>query len=187
MNTSISKIFMLLTILISANISAQQEPGNYIKGIVGIGISAPYDESNISGSGFYAQVEYVHTATKWLSLRPYAGIILTSTSTDENQQNSSYKVTSNAFLLGGKARIAAPIPYFAPYIETGLGTSIGSFATFTETTNISKKGLIFHIPFSIGVAIGKKHKVDIAFTYYYHKSVEQFAGAAAFGLTFPLK
>ena len=120
--------------------------------------------------------------SKWFSVRPYAGIILTSENESENQQNPlNYKVTSKAFLLGGKARICAPIPYIAPYLETGLGISIGSFETYTPSTNISKSGLIMHIPFSIGLALGKKHKVDIAFTYYYHPSVKQFSGAAAFG------
>lgn len=46
---------------------------------------------------------------------------------------------------------------------------------------------MLHIPFSIGLELGKKHNFGIAFTYYFHISVEQFAGAAAIGLSIPLK
>lgn len=95
-------------------------------------------------------------------------------------------ITSKAFLFGGKARVCAPIPYIAPYLETGLGLSIGSFETYTPSTNSSKNGLIMHIPFSIGLAVGKKHNIDIGFTYYYHQSAKQFSGATAFGLSFPM-
>jgi hypothetical protein len=187
MNSNFYKIFPLFTIFFSCIINAQQKTGEYINASLGYGISAPYDEADISGSGFYAQGEYVFSMSKWFSVRPYAGIIFTSENKSENQQNLlNYKVTSKAFLLGGKARICAPIPYIAPYLETGLGTSIGAFETYTPSTNISKNGLGIHIPFSIGVALGKKHKIDIAFTYYYHPSLKQFSGATAFGLSFPL-
>ena len=187
MNTNFIKIFLLFTIFFSCVINAQQKPGKYINASIGFGISVPYDESDISATGFYAQGEYVIAMSKWFSVRPYAGIILTSDSKSENQQNlPNYKVTSKAFLLGGKARICAPIPYVAPFFETGLGMSLGSFETFTPFTNISKNGLIMHIPFSIGLALGKKHKTEIAFTYYYHPNLQQVSGAAAFGLSFPL-
>ena len=187
MNSIFYNILVIFIIFFSCEINAQQKTGEYINATIGYGLSAPYDEADITGSGFYAQGEYVFAMSKWFSVRPYAGIILTSEDKSENQQNLlNYKVTSKAFLLGGKARICAPIPYIAPYLETGLGISIGSFETYTPSTNISKNGLIMHIPFSIGLALGKKHKTDIAFTYYYHTSIKQFSGAAAFGLTFPL-
>lgn len=188
MSTNFYKIFLLFTIFFFCEIKAQPRTGKFINASIGLGISAPYDESDISGSGFYAQGEYVIGISRWFGVRPYAGIILTSEDKSENQQNQfNYKVTSKAFLLGGKARICAPIKYIAPYIETGLGLSVGSFDTYTPFTNSSKNGIIAHIPFSIGLALGKKNNIDIAFTYYYHPSVKQFSGAAAFGLTFPIK
>ena len=187
MNANFYKIFILCTILFSFTINAQQKKGEYINAYLGFGLSAPYDESDVTGSGFYAQGEYVIATSKWFSLRPYAGIILTSENKSDNQENQiNYKVTSKAFLLGGKARVCAPIPYIAPYLETGLGLSIGSFETYTPSTNSSKNGLIMHIPFSIGLAVGKKHNIDIGFTYYYHQSAKQFSGATAFGLSFPM-
>ena len=44
-----------------------------------------------------------------------------------------------------------------------------------------------HIPFSIGLAISRKHNIDVAFTYYYQPSVEQFSGATAIRFSFPMK
>jgi len=90
-------------------------------------------------------------------------------------------------LLGGKARITAPIPWVAPYVEGGIGASIGSFETVTPGTSLQASGLIYHIPFTVGLSLGPWHNVDVAFTYYFHPTVRQYAGAAAFGISIPLK
>lgn len=154
---------------------------------IGLGLSAPYDDVNIVATGFYLQGEYVLVLTKWIDIRPYAGLILTkSNGKDMNDNPSIYRSTSKAFLMGGKTRIKAPIPWVAPYVEVGIGTSIGAFETVTPFTDIDKSGLVLHIPFSLGLELGRKHNFDIAFTYYFQPSVEQYAGAVAFGLSIPL-
>ncbi len=164
---------------------AQPNKGESIEVAIGLGLSLPYDDLDISGSGFYAQGEYVFALTSWFGLRPYAGFIITSA--DENDDYvPDYKVTSKAFLLGGKARIAAPIPWVAPYIEIGVGASVGKFETYTPYTNLEKSGLFVHIPITLGLALGPKNNVEVAFTYYVHPAVEQISGAAAIGLSFPL-
>lgn len=81
----------------------------------------------------------------------------------------------------------APIPYVAPYFEIGIGASIGKFETLTAFDDIDKSGIISHIPFAFGLELGKNNNVDLGFTYYFQPSVEQFAGAFAVGITFPLK
>lgn len=171
-------------IAVSCTLWAQPKTGQFVNVSVGLGITAYEEVVDFSGSGFYVQGEYVHAPKKWLGLRPYLGLILTSA--DDNAAFPNTDVSTSAVLIGGKARILAPIPWVAPYIELGIGTSIGSFKTLTPFTDISKSGLVAHIPFSIGLAVGKRNGVDIAFTYYYHPSNEQFAGAAAFGLSFRL-
>ena len=186
------KIFILtfLTIGILTQTKAQEKTNKAIKASIGYGISAPYDNTNnaqnITGTGFYAQAEYVINIKKWFALKPYAGLILTSEDKNNKSNPLGYKVTSNAFLLGGKARVMAPIPYVAPYFEVGIGLSAGSFETYTPNVAIKKDGVVTHIPFSIGLALGKKHNVDVEFTYYYQSPVQQFTGAMAIGLTFPL-
>ncbi len=180
-------IAIILTILATIQVKAQLIKEKSIDVSIGYGLSAPYDDVDITGSGFYLQGEYVLTLAKWIDIRPYVGLIFTKTNTDDNEQNEpAYKSTANAFLIGGKTRVTAPIPWVAPYLEVGVGASIGSFETFTQFTNLDDSGLILHFPFSIGFELGPKHNFDIAFTYYFHNSVEQFAGAAAFGISFPL-
>jgi len=182
MKKHLSLIIILLAI---TQVKAQLIKEKSIDASIGFGISAPYDDVDIYGSGFYLQGEYVLTLTKWFDIRPYAGLILTK-AYDNNQNGPEYISTANAFLIGGKTRITAPIPWVAPYVELGIGASIGSFETVTPFTNINDSGLIMHIPFSIGLELGRKHNFDIAFTYYFHNNVEQFAGAAAFGISIPL-
>lgn len=124
----------------------------------------------------------------WVELRPYAGLILTnSNGKDLNNNPTNEKAESKAFLLGGKARVRAPIPWVAPYFEIGIGTSIGKFETFTAFDAIDKSGIIYHVPISIGLELGRNNNFDLGFVYYLQPSVEQYVGAFAFGITIPLK
>jgi len=152
---------------------------------IGYGLTFPVDDVDVVGSGFYAQGEYVLTAFSWLDFRPYAGFIFTGESSNQSLPEE-FKSTANAFLFGGKLRLTAPIPYIAPYIELGLGGSLGKFETITPFTNLSQSGLLLHVPFSIGLELGKEKRINLEFTYYFHNSVEQFSGAFALGFTIPL-
>ncbi|MCB0372477.1 MAG: hypothetical protein KDD31_05680 [Muricauda sp.] len=170
-------------LLALSTISAQFIKEKAIDASIGLGISVPYDDTSAQATGFYAQGELVLTAAKWLDLRPYMGLILAKENGDDE---TGQKISAHALLLGGKARITAPIPWVAPYLEGGVGLSIGKFQTVTLLTNIEEKGAQFHIPFSLGLELGPKHLVDLAFTYYFHPSAEQFVGAMAIGVTIPL-
>lgn len=187
-NTVIAVVF---TLLLTHLAQAQTQKVQCIDVSVGLGLSAPYTESeetDIMGTGFYVQGEYVLNLASWFSVRPYAGLILTSPSKDNERDENrpEYEVTTNAFLIGGKVRVTAPIPYVAPYVEIGLGASIGSFRTFTDFIDIKENGIIYHIPFTLGLAIGRQHTIGLEFTYFHHPSIDQFAGAAAVGITFAL-
>lgn len=166
---------------------AQPQTGEFINVSVGLGLSAPTyeDENEIIGNGFYAQGEYVWSPLSWFGVRPYAGIIIASDELKE-EGKPEYKIKSNAALLGVKVRLVAPIPYVAPFIESGVGLSIGSFETYTAYTNLKKNGVLLHIPAAFGLAIGRKHNYELKFTYYFNPSVEQFSGAAAVGFSFPI-
>jgi hypothetical protein len=113
--------------------------------------------------------------------------LTSSNEKDLNDNPSDEKAESKAFLLGGKVRVRAPIPWVSPYVEIGIGTSIGKFETFTVFDNIDKSGIIYHIPFSFGLELGRKNNIDLGFAYYFQPSVEQYIGAFALGITFPLK
>lgn len=119
----------------------------------------------MGGTGFYAKGEYVLALKKWFGLRPYAGFIYTSPCKTNTVPNLyEFEVTSKAFLFGGKARVCAPIPYISPYFEFGLGASLGAFETYTPSNDKKENGLLVHIPFEFGLALGKNNGVEIAFT-----------------------
>ncbi len=156
---------------------------------IGYGLSVPYDSADaIVNDGFFAQGEFVLKATSWVEFRPYAGFILTNSDGKDLDDNpTDEKAESKAFLLGSKARVRAPIPWIAPYFEIGIGASIGRFETLTAFDNIDKSGIIYHIPISFGLELGRNNNTDIGLSYYFQPSVEQFVGAFAIGITFPLK
>jgi len=181
-------ILFALFLLSTSQLHAQFIKERSIEASIGIGYNFPNDDIDLDGSGFFLQGEYVLKIASWIDVRPYAGLILVESESNPIETNNIvYKAISNAFLIGGKTRINAPIPYFSPYLEIGIGASIGSFETFTPYTNIKKEGIAIHIPFSIGVALGRKHNFDIGFTYYSHPNLKQVCGAAAFGVSFPLE
>jgi len=151
---------------------------------IGYGLSvADYGLIDSYDDGLFLQGELVLKVLSWIELRPYAGIIYTTSGGEDNFDDV---VTSKALLLGGKTRLRAPIPWVAPYVEIGIGTSIGKFETFTPFDSIEKSGFIYHIPFSVGLELGKRNNFDLGFTYFFQPTVEQYVGAVAIGLTFPL-
>src|SRR5690606_10868170 len=171
-------LILFLAIFAFTQVQAQFIKERAIDVSIGLGLSAPY-EGDFYGTGFYAQGEYVLSPATWVDFRPYAGFIFTKMSKDDAEiVQAGYRSTANAVLLGGKTRITAPIPWVAPYIEVGIGASIGSFETFTPNTQIDDSGIFAHIPFSLGLELGPNHNVNLEFTYYFHPSLKQYAGAA---------
>ncbi len=156
---------------------------------IGYGLSTSNNSlTDVVDDGFFAQGELVLKVASWVELRPYAGVIFTnSNSRTLNGNPTDDKAVSKAFLVGGKTRVRAPIPWVAPYVEIGIGASIGKFETITAFDNIDKSGLIYHIPFAFGLELGRNNNVDLGFAYYFQPSVEQYAGAFALGITIPLK
>ncbi len=183
------KILLFLAIALIANvINAQFVQNKSISAQIGYGLSSTFDSTDdFVDGGFYAQGELILEVASWLDLRPYAGFVFTnSDGEDLNGNPTTETATTNAFLLGGKARVRAPIRWVAPYFEIGIGTSIGKFETLTAFDNITQNGVIYHIPFSLGLELGRNNNFDFGFTYYIQPTVRQFAGAVAIGVTFPL-
>ncbi len=187
-------IAIIFTVLFSSY-SKAQTTGKFIKASIGFGSSSSYyienygsqDEVDVMGGGLYLQGEYVIGLKSWFSVRPYAGAIFESVEKNQNIQNQpQYRVTTNAFLMGGKVRLCAPIPWVAPFIEGGLGASIGKFETFTPNVNFNKSDVLLHIPFSIGLAVGRKNSLEIGISGYFHPAAKQSTGVFAIGYTFPL-
>ncbi len=181
-------LVLIIIVLISNSAKAQFIKEKAINAQIGYGLSAPSNSvDEIVNDGFFAQGELVLKIASWVELRPYVGFIFTnSNGKDLNDNPTEEKAESKALLLGGKARLRAPIPWVAPYVEIGIGTSIGKFETFTAFDTIDKSGIIYHIPFSLGLELGKNNNVDVGLAYYFQPSVEQYVGALTVGITFPL-
>ena len=156
---------------------------------IGYGLSTPFESAtDFVDDGFFAQGELVLIVNNWFELRPYAGFISTSPAGEDlDGRPTNERATTKAFFLGGKTRVRAPIPYVAPYVELGIGTSIGRFVTFNAFDNIDKSGIIYNVPVTVGLELGRDSKVDIALAYLFQPSVEQFAGAVTVGFTFPIR
>lgn len=183
------KNLIILVVLISSLAEAQFIKEKSINVQIGYGLSVPYYSiDEIVDDGFFVQGELVMKVASWIEFRPYAGFILTNSNGKDLHNNPTDEMAeTKAFLLGGKVRVRAPIPWIAPYAEIGIGTSIGKFETATYFSNIDKSGIIYHIPFSFGLELGRNNNVDLGFVYYFQPSVEQYVGAFAVGVTIPLK
>lgn len=182
------KTVLLFLLLLQSTLIAQTIKEKSIEASIGFGYVFVDEDIDLEGSGFYMQGEYVMKLKSWFEVRPYFGLIITDAETERKESfEPVYRAVCNAVLIGGKARLIAPIPYFAPYFEIGLGASIGQFETFTPLENIDKNGVIFHVPLTLGVALGKKNNIEIEFAYYMQDNVKQVVGGAAVGFRFPLE
>ena len=196
MTLTLRSIFIsIVLIFLFPTLTNAQATGKAIKASIGFASSGSYyienygaqEEVDVMGGGLYLQGEYIFGITSWFSARPYVGGIFTSVDKNPDLQNQpQYRVTTNAFLVGGKVRFFAPIPWVAPFIEGGIGASIGKFETLTPAVNFDKSDVLLHIPFSLGLAIGRKHSFEIGISGYFHPAAKQSNGVFAVGYTFPL-
>ncbi len=91
------------------------------------------------------------------------------------------------FFVGAKFRLMAPIPYVGPFIELGFGTSAGHISTRSGyQVNVTGDGIMYHVPFALGLALGGRHQFEIAFQYLFHPEQKEVCGAAALGFTLEL-
>jgi hypothetical protein len=183
---------LLLAAPLARSANAQEEPpvaSHMLEVIGGLGFtfsnkSAP---DNGRGNGGFAAAEYVFRPHRAVSPRLYAGALVTFADSNSCVTPSMCDVHANIFFAGGKLRLMAPIPWVGPFFELGFGLSVGYLRTLDGlTVNEESRGVAYHIPFAIGLAIGPDHQYDIAFSYLFHPDQKQYGGAFAFGLGFAL-
>lgn len=185
--------FCSVALCLSLPFSAQAQnrarvrmPPQFVAIEAGLGLSSPYSDDMSTGEGFYAQGEYVLVPSAWFSPRAYAGTLFTFSSPDDycREHDIHCEVSAKIGFLGAKGRLTIPIPYIAPFIELGIGASIGAMRTRTPSTNESLAGITYHIPLGIGLSVGKDHNWDVAFSYLFHPTEKRFDGAFAIGFSF---
>jgi hypothetical protein len=160
---------------------------------LGLGLSSPLDETvrgqkvQGSGEGVWVAAEYIERRNDWLAPHVYSGVVVTTPQHDCGPMVSPCDVSARVFFMGAKMRLTFPIPYVAPFLELGLGASLGAIRTkIGDLVDVDRRGVMYHIPFGIGLAVGRRHQVEIALEYLYYPEQVQFNGAAALGMTFTL-
>jgi hypothetical protein len=169
----------------AAGEDAPQVAEHRLELIGGIGVSLSTDSSRDgTGEGGYAEAEYVFRPNSVFTPRLYAGLLVTVPQHDSCHTATPCDVESQIGFAGAKLRVMAPIPWFGPYLELGLGLSAGNLRTLDGPIDETSSGLVFHIPVAIGVALGQRNQYDIGFSYLIHPGPKQTDGAIAFGFGF---
>jgi hypothetical protein len=152
-----------------------------------LGLSSATSQGDTAlAEGFYGAGEFGVALGEWVSPRLYGGLLMTFPVQQGCQLATGCDVSDKIAFVGGKVRFLAPIPYVAPFVELGLGLSAGSLRTLDVGVDKSLAGITYHIPFALGLAVGKEHNIEIALSYLFHPAVSSFAGGIAVGLRLPV-
>jgi hypothetical protein len=194
----LTTLVLLSAALVSLGPTARAEnrlvaPAQYLTVTAGLGYSFPFDrtgdDEDASGTGFSVGGEYaLGIPVWWISPRGYAGFLFTFPDNGElcRARRVDCDVSAKIGILGAKIRFTIPIPYVAPFLEFGIGASIGAMRTRTLKIHEEMSGITHHIPFAIGLSLGEAHNVDLSFAYLIHPSEKQIGGGIVAGLTFVL-
>lgn len=189
MKTAILFVIFLLTVVQFSQ--AQPNKGKFIDINLGYGNTfSLYEDVPTTANGLFVQGEYVIGISRWFGIRPYIGYISTNFDDDKEFFNPAFpasRINMSAFFTGGKFRLVLPIPYVAPFIESGIGLSFGSVETVNQFENVHKNGAFLHIPVSLGLALGKRHNFELAIKYLIYTNINVANGAATIGFSIPLE
>jgi hypothetical protein len=177
-----------VAVLALAGGAARAEPDHAMGMTAGVALAAPDSNARRDGYGFGAMLmaEYVKAPGNWFSPRFYTGLVLASpqpTCTD------AFPCDISAYLafLGAKFRLLLPIPYVGPFLELGLGASVGHMAAHVgQSLAYDASGLFFEIPFAFGLALGAEHRFQLSFQYLLHPGQSMGTGALSIGYDFSI-
>jgi len=181
-------VTILLWWLVSGIVHADAErPPQLLGASIGLGQNVATTNDAPDGTGFYGAAEYVVIMSRLFSPRAYSGLLLTHPNPEGcRTQNGPCDVSAKMGFLGAKARFSVPIPYVAPFVELGLGTSFGAITTVTPSTTRETRGITYHIPAAFGLSLGPAHNFDVAFLFLIHPREKQVNGGATIGLAFKI-
>ena len=176
-------------VLLGAPCARADDSPHRLQVSAGLGFTVPTNEDladvDADGMGGFGEVEYVYHAVEWATPRAYAGVLLTGSNSD--CPLAPCDVSAKIGFLGVKGRLLAPIPYVAPFIELGVGASVGSMSTRAgDIVDIERSGVTYHIPLTLGLGFGEHHEFELSFQYLFHPELRQFGGAVAIGFGFPI-
>ena len=135
--------------------------------------------------------EYVFAPAGWGGGRLYLGGVFTSAREDSCSGGvDPCSVSSRLAVVGGKVRLLVPIPYVGPFFEVGAGLSVGTiesrlgpFGTLGPVDE-DHAGVMFHVPFALGLAFGSRHQHEVSFSYFAHPGRNHLVGSIQVGVGF---
>lgn len=155
---------------------------------VGVGIAFADDdreaEESGGGAGLWLGGAYRRPLASWFMPSVYAETVATFADT---RGCEGCRAEARALFVGAQARFIAPIPYFSPFFEIGLGVAAGRFRTFTPEINRKLAGVAFHIPLTLGAVFGKERPFTVGLRYLVVPRAEQVAGGAGLTLSLPIE
>jgi hypothetical protein len=188
-------VLVVLGVLLASEVAEAQERGHALEPSIAIAGTLPTTgdvDSEISGDGWLARLEYSLGATSYFAWKPYAALLMTESSDERKYADPRCKravveceATTQAVLLGSKVRLALPIPWFAPFAEIGLGFSLGYSRTETLYSR-HHVNAAFNLPFALGVALGPAHSVELSLPIYQLGGARQLAIGISLGFRIPI-
>ena len=146
------------------------------------------DNDEPYGLGVYLEAAKLWRRNTGAQPQLYAGLVATGTRASSCPPGDfPCDISATTVQAGGKVRIMVPIPYLGPFLELGAGFSAGRIVSERGYPDDDRaSGLLFHIPFAIGVAVGPEHRTTVAFTYLVYPGKAHVDGAFAIGYDLPL-
>jgi hypothetical protein len=173
---------------------ARRSP-HHVGGLLGLAVTSdlnadPDEETIPGGTGLMLEARYSWEprqvwGVSWFGLGGAVGMHRVTTD-EEDCDIRNCEVSTRIGYLSGRARVTAPIPWIAPFLETGLGLSFGQLVTQTRWSDENIRGVRAHVPIAFGLELGPRHSVELGFYTLVHPGRAQLNMAAAFGLSFPL-
>jgi hypothetical protein len=174
---------------------ARRSP-HHVGGLLGLAVTSdlnadPDAETIPGGSGLMLEARYSWEprqvwGVSWFGLGGAAGMQYVTTD-EEDCDIRNCEVSTRIGYLGGRVRVTAPIPWIAPFLETGVGLSLGQFVTQTRWSDENIRGVRGHVPLAFGLKLGPSHAVELGVYMLLHPNVAQLNVGPAFGLSFPLR
>ena len=153
-----------------------------------VGYAASVADEVEQGSGGYVIANYAYALSAWFEPRAYAGMVLTYFDGLDGCEGymPSCEVTAQIGIVGVKGRLIVPIPWVAPFVELGIGTSIGAMRTLTPQHAIELVGITYHVPIGLGLALGPNHNTTVALNLLLHPIEHQWENLIGVGFAFAL-
>lgn len=145
------------------------------------------DDANGTGSGGYVAVEVLSPTYEWVTGSLYGGLFLTWPEGDCGPGVVPCDLSASIFFLGVKGRVVAPISWVAPFLELGVGISIGRTTTRNgAVVEAEAKGFIPHWLWGLGLAIGPNNEFSLSLQFLEHTRGQQSCALLGAGFAFPL-